>query len=165
MSRPKTSLFWKIKKSDLEQVVKSCDTIGSILKYYGYENKGGNSKTLQNRLIHDNIDFSHIPLGRGANKNRPKGGKRTPIKDLLKKNSKYQGAKLKQRLIKENIIKIECALCGLKNEWNGKYLALQLDHINGDSKDHRLKNLRLLCPNCHAQTDTYAGKNNLKNKV
>lgn len=43
--------------------------------------------------------------------------------------------------------------------WNGKEAPLELDHINGVRLDNSLKNLRILCPNCHAQTDTYCGKN------
>ena len=49
--------------------------------------------------------------------------------------------------------------CCNKGEWLGKPLVLQLDHINGVRDDHRLENLRFLCPNCHSQTDTYGGKN------
>jgi 5-methylcytosine-specific restriction endonuclease McrA len=159
--RPKKSIFWKIDKSELENIVKNSQTIGSILNHFGFPNKGGNSKTLQNRLRHDNIDFSHIPLGRGSNKNRPSRRKKTPIKNLLCKNSNYSGYKLKIRLLKENMIKNECAICGLTKIWNNKPISLQIDHINGDSKDHRLNNLRLLCPNCHSQTDTFAGKNKI----
>ena len=50
-------------------------------------------------------------------------------------------------------------MCGNNGTWNGKKLVLQLDHINGNNKDQRLMNLRFLCPNCHAQTDTFCGKN------
>lgn len=52
-----------------------------------------------------------------------------------------------------------CAICGQSSEWENKYLMLQLDHRNGDSRDNRLDNLRLLCPNCHSQTDTFSGRN------
>jgi hypothetical protein len=52
----------------------------------------------------------------------------------------------------------KCSCCNLK-EWNGKPIPLELDHINGDGTDNTLKNTRLLCPNCHAQTDTYKSKN------
>lgn len=53
----------------------------------------------------------------------------------------------------------KCACCGNTGEWNGRPLVLQLDHINGDNCDNRLENLRFLCPNCHSQTDTFAGRN------
>lgn len=52
----------------------------------------------------------------------------------------------------------KCAICGI-SEWLGNPLSLQLDHINGISNDHRLENLRLVCPNCHSQTETFAGRN------
>ena len=52
-----------------------------------------------------------------------------------------------------------CGICGLGPEWNGMVLVLQIDHINGDSTDSRLENLRFLCPNCHSQTETFAGRN------
>ena len=157
--RPKKSIFWKIDKKELETIVKQSTSLGGILKHFGFPNKGGNSKTLQKRLKHDNIDFNHIPLGRGSNKNRAFGKRKIPLKNLLCKNSNYSGYKLKIRLIKENVIKNECSECGLTNVWNKKPISLQIDHINGDAKDHRLENLRLLCPNCHSQTDTFAGKN------
>lgn len=51
-----------------------------------------------------------------------------------------------------------CAICGI-SEWMNKQLVLILDHINGNPEDHNLINLRLICPNCDSQTDTYKGKN------
>ena len=67
-------------------------------------------------------------------------------------------ARLKERLVKEGILEYKCAECGI-SKWNNKPLSLHLDHINGINNDHRIENLRFLCPNCHSQTDTYAGKN------
>lgn len=55
-----------------------------------------------------------------------------------------------------------CVLCNVTNEWNGKPLSLHVDHIDGDRDNNNVKNLRLLCPNCHSQTDSYCGKNNIK---
>ena len=89
------------------------------------------------------------------------GGARTkiPLKEILEGHHPYyQTLKLKNRLIKENIMEYKCAICGLV-EWRNEKIVLQLDHINGDGHDHRSENLRLLCPNCHSQTDTWCGKN------
>lgn len=63
---------------------------------------------------------------------------------------------LKKYILRER--EHECSVCGLKPEWNGKPLALQLDHIDGDSDNCIPDNLRLLCPNCHTQTPTYGAK-------
>jgi len=81
------------------------------------------------------------------------------LKDILCVNSTYPTNLLKKRLLNENILENKCNECGLPPIWNGKLLVLQLDHINGISTDHRLSNLQLLCPNCHTQTQTFAGKN------
>lgn len=57
-----------------------------------------------------------------------------------------------------------CSICGLKNEWNNKKLVMILDHINGNSSDNDLSNLRLVCPNCDSQLDTYKSKNKGKGR-
>jgi hypothetical protein len=73
-------------------------------------------------------------------------------------NSSYHNRfYIKRRLIARGVPE-RCAICGLGPEWNGSPLALQLDHVNGVFNDNRPENLRLLCPNCHSQTDTYAGR-------
>lgn len=65
---------------------------------------------------------------------------------------------LKRRLLKEGLLAARCGSCGI-HEWRGQPLSLQLHHINGDRHDNRLENLALLCPNCHSQTNTWAGRN------
>lgn len=52
----------------------------------------------------------------------------------------------------------KCQDCGQNNIHNNKPLVLQLDHIDGDSDNNNLSNLRLLCPNCHTQTDNFGSK-------
>lgn len=78
--------------------------------------------------------------------------------------STYQTNKLRKRLLKEGLKKHICETCN-NTEWNGKPIPLELSHKNGDNSDHRFENLELICPNCHAQTDTYRGKNWGKAKV
>lgn len=62
----------------------------------------------------------------------------------------------------ENLYGPACQECGI-TEHNNKPIKCQVDHINGDSTNNRLDNLRLLCPNCHSQTHTFAGRNKGKN--
>lgn len=85
--------------------------------------------------------------------------KKIELHDILNgHHPTYQTLKLKNRLLKEKILEDVCSICGI-DEWQGKKISLQLDHIDGDNHNHRLENLRLVCPNCHSQTDTYCGKN------
>jgi 5-methylcytosine-specific restriction endonuclease McrA len=81
-----------------------------------------------------------------------------PTEQILVENSTYVWShSLKKRLLKEGLLHYHCYICGLV-EWQGKRISLQLDHKNGIKTDCRLENLRLLCPNCHSQTETFAGK-------
>lgn len=65
---------------------------------------------------------------------------------------------IKKRLLEAGILENRCAFCGL-SEWRGQPLCIQIDHANGNGKDYRLENLRMLCPNCHSQTETFGARN------
>lgn len=80
------------------------------------------------------------------------------INDVLCNGSRFSTGYVKNFLLKNELITYECTTCKL-HEWQCKRLVLELDHINGDSLDHRIENLRLLCPNCHSQTPTFRGRN------
>jgi 5-methylcytosine-specific restriction endonuclease McrA len=86
---------------------------------------------------------------------RPRAGC-MPIDELLRRGvSRYN---VKWRLIRAGLLPTHCQECGL-HEWRGRQLSMHIDHINGIKNDHRLENLRMLCPNCHSQTETYGGRN------
>ena len=72
-----------------------------------------------------------------------------------------QSDKLKIRMIKEGYLEPKCSDCGM-DEWNGEEMPLQLNHIDGDNTNNSLKNLNLLCPNCHAQTEHWRMKDEHK---
>jgi HNH endonuclease len=85
----------------------------------------------------------------------------TPMSQLLVAGV-YRGRdNLKLRLVKEGLKTNRRERCGI-TAWRGEKLTMALHHINGDRLDNRLVNLELLCPNCHSQTDTFAGRNGRK---
>lgn len=86
------------------------------------------------------------------------GDGRIPIDALLVVGRRTCRKHLKNRLFDADLRKPECERCGL-TEWRGERLALQLHHINGRGDDNRLDNLEILCPNCHAQTENWGGRN------
>lgn len=92
-------------------------------------------------------------IQRGEIKTRPPGA---PLPRLLLTGKSRHN--IKHRLIKAGLLDVRCQECGL-SEWRGKPLMPHIDHINGVRDDHRLENLRMLCPNCHSQTETYGGRN------
>ena len=82
-----------------------------------------------------------------------------PTNEIIEGNHPYyQTLKLKKRLLKEGIKENKCDICSI-TEWNNEVISMQLDHIDGNSHNHILSNLRMVCPNCHSQTNTYCGKN------
>ena len=85
---------------------------------------------------------------------------RRPLEDVLTYGSHYSSNALKHRLVKAGILQYVCNICDLNPDDPGVWqdIVLQLDHINGDSVDNQLDNLRILCPNCHSQTSTYGSK-------
>ncbi len=78
--------------------------------------------------------------------------------EVFIENSTYPRKDIKKRIIDQQLIPYICVECGNDGNHNGKPLVLQLDHMNGKAEDNRIENLRFLCPNCHSQTATYAGK-------
>ena len=81
------------------------------------------------------------------------------LESILVEDSNYQNQNfLKKRLWRAGLLREECYNCGI-TDWQGAPLALQIDHINGKRQDNRIENLQVLCPNCHSQTTTFAGRN------
>jgi 5-methylcytosine-specific restriction endonuclease McrA len=82
-------------------------------------------------------------------------GKKETLRGPKKKLEQMSKCALRKRVLREHLIEERCAICGLGPEWQGRPLALHLDHIDGNGKNHTETNLRFLCPNCHQQTTTW----------
>ena len=147
----------KYTEDQLIEAVKTSTSYRQVLIKLGIESYGGNYRVLKKNIELLQLDTSHM-TGQGHMKGKTHSNNTRPIEELLVENSNYQSFKLKNRLLKDKIKKHQCECCGI-TEWLEKPTPLELDHINGINTDNRLKNLRLLCPNCHAQTSTYRGKN------
>ena len=78
-------------------------------------------------------------------------------KELVESGQSKDHRSVREYLIERNIY--ECVMCGNTGQWQGKELTLQLDHIDGNSKNNQLNNVRWVCPNCHTQTDTWGHGN------
>lgn len=141
-------------KEELEQLVKTSNSFSEILRKQNKSISGSAVKILKNKL--DDYKIAYLFL------NEKEIGKQIPLNEILVENRPYKSQDLKKRLIKEGLKEDKCELCGCSNEWNGKLLILQLDHINGNHSDNRLENLRIVCPNCHSQTETFSNKRNKK---
>jgi transposase-like protein len=92
---------------------------------------------------------------RGAVVSRSRG---LPLETYLIADLSHHRGNLKRRLVREGLKNYRCERCRI-SEWLGAPLSLALHHINGDGRDNRLENLQLLCPNCHSQTENFAGRN------
>lgn len=84
-------------------------------------------------------------------------------KPKIENNGTHHASTLKNYLLRTRDNK--CEVCNIEPCWNGKLLVLQLDHIDGDSDNNYPSNLRLICPNCHSQTDTFCSKGRARNEL
>ena len=148
-----------LSSDEFKKIVENNNTIKGVLFSLGFKNSSGAMHNkVKERVQRENIDTTHM-IGRFSSKN----GKRISLADILIENSDYQNiGRLKKRLVSEKVLEYKCVKCNNNGEWMGSSLMLQLDHINGNKFDHRLVNLRFLCPNCHSQTETFGGKNTNK---
>jgi hypothetical protein len=142
----------------IAEAVKSSRSLAEVLVKLGFEPGGGRPAALKERIQELRLDTSHF-MGQGRQKGSPGPViAARPLAEILVEGRLVKSYWLRLRLIREGLKEARCEICD-RSSWNGQPIALELDHINGRRDDNRLKNLRILCPNCHAQTDTYRGRN------
>jgi len=147
-------------ESQLINAVKSSTSIAQVLDKLKLKG-GGSHKLIKTTIKSLNLDTSHF-TGQLWSKGKtaledPRLTKKN-ISNFFTKNSVISSTYIRKLVLKHNLIPYKCQ-CGIEDMWQNYSISLQLDHIDGDRKNHELNNLRFLCPNCHSQTPTFCGKN------
>ena len=151
------------------QVVELCQnsySYAEVIKKMGLPITGNNYRKLKNRIKSYRIDITHFTSAQWHNS--PNMQYRDPnldskekwkLDEILCPNSPVTQKVLRGYIRRHNIIPYKCAECDNDGMWRGKPIALELDHIDGNDHNNTPSNLRYLCPNCHAQTKTFRGRN------
>lgn len=151
-SLPKCNISEKWSEENVLEAIKNAECKSDVLRNMGLSMSSGNFQTLDKFCKQYFIDVSSFEY---KNNRGFKWNKVITNDNLFTQDSKSSTQTVKYRIITQNLLDYSCQKCHNKGEWQGEKLSLQLDHINGVNDDHRLENLRFLCPNCHAQTTTY----------
>ena len=152
----------RLRKYSIEQLraaVADSRSMRQVLSRLNVAPAGGNYDVLRKAIRHWQLDTSHF-TGQAWNRSRVTGPKH-PIDVYLSNEKPIQSSMLARRLLAEEIFPRRCYSCN-RTHWLDGAIPLELHHVNGDRSNNQLSNLRLLCPNCHALTPTYRGKNRTK---
>jgi hypothetical protein len=162
----------KLRKIDIEslrEAARKASSAAEAARELSLGDSGGNTTRLKKILLENKIDTSHWTgqlWSKGKTCLDDKRIRKTrDVAEIFVENSNTSSSYVRKLILKKSLKKYACEKCSLTGEWNGKSINLQLDHVNGNRKDHRLENLRWLCPNCHSQTDTFCSRNGNKQKA
>lgn len=149
-------------KEQAAEAARSSLSYSETLRKLGMRPAGGNHEVLKTWLERWGIPTSHFDSDavRRLPRREPKA-----LSEVMVEGSTYSRSTLKRRLFDEGLKQRRCEQCGQDEDWRGGRMALILDHINGVPDDHRLENLRILCPNCAACLDTHCGRKNAQRPV
>lgn len=142
----------------IREAVGGCRSFAQVLARLGHAPGRHVQSELRQRVRALGLDTSHFSGQSWRRGSRRPVVSAVPLDEVLVEGRFTQTAKLRRRLLAEGVRHAQCEVCRGRR-WNGAPIPLELDHINGKRDDNRLSNLRLLCPNCHAQTSTYRGRN------
>ncbi|MEV5429657.1 HNH endonuclease signature motif containing protein [Streptomyces sp. NPDC052701] len=145
----------------LQTAVSASTNMCQVLRHLGLEVVGGHHTHISRKIKAYGIDTSHFTPVVRTERMRYNQRRRTAEEILVEDTSAHArripSSRLK-RAMRELGLDERCALCGIEPVWLGEPLPLEVDHIDGNWRNNRIGNLRLLCPNCHSTTDSYRGR-------
>jgi hypothetical protein len=154
--RAKRSRLWKMPVDEFASLIRASLSWADVMRHFGYGTNGNNWQTAKNRCHALGIDSSHFLSKRDMTALR---NPEIPLDQILVENSTYCRSHLKRRLLRLGLLTNECSICRLGPTWNGKPITMRLDHVNGKPNDNRIDNLRMVCPNCDSQLETFTYRN------
>ena len=150
-------------KDWLEELCKDSYSYAEVLRKAGRKQGGGTQATLRKKIEEFGIDISHFTGQRWQDSpnqiDNHENREKYSLEEVFIKNSLVTQKVLRGYVERHNLIPYKCQNCGCDGHWQNGIIALEIDHIDGDNTNNEISNLRYLCPNCHALTDTYRGKN------
>ncbi len=152
-------------KEWLEKTCAESFSYAEVLRKSGRKQGGGAQATLKEKIALYNIDVSHFTLqswSKGKTKEtdpRILSKEKYSLQEVFCDNSPVTQRVLRGYVERHKLIEYKCDTCGCTGEWQDGFISLELDHKDGNNKNNKISNLHYLCPNCHALTETYRGKN------
>ena len=152
-------------KEWLMELCQESYSLSEVLRKAGRKPGGSNQEILRKKIEEYQIDISHF-TGQSWNKgktmkddSRIVSTEKYELSEVFCKNSPVTQRVLRGYVERHNILDHCCQNCGCDGHWQNGIIALEIDHIDGDNTNNEVSNLRYLCPNCHALTETYRGRN------
>jgi len=143
-----------LRHADLDDLLQCCTSRAEILRKVGLQPGATTYRALRSVLDEHGATGQEPALRQGRS-----AQPRRPLDEILVEDSTWTAtARLRERLISAGLKEARCESCGIVT-WEGQPAPLQLDHVDGDRRNNRPENLRILCANCHALTPTWCGRN------
>lgn len=148
----------KYSEADLRSAVAAVTSMRQALLRLGVAPYGGNYEVFKRAVVAFGISTDHF-TGRTSALGNPEGSRSRPLTDYFEGRAKVTNTnRFRRRLLREGVFDRSCGRCK-GNEWLGEVMPLELHHVDGNRSNNEPSNLILLCPNCHALTATYRGRN------
>ena len=151
-------------KEWLEELCSDSYSFAEVLRKAGRKQAGGSQSTLKKKIEQFGIDVSHFTgmrwqLSPNQKPQDYSNKEKYQIEDIFIKDSPVTQKVMRGYVERHHLLEYKCQTCGCDGNWQHGKISLEIDHIDGDNTNNQLSNLRYLCPNCHALTETYKGKN------